>query len=497
MLISRRIILKFSSAIACTLTAQNAQAKKVNANLAPKYIDAVETARRLKSGEISVLKNLEQTIINCEKLNPKLNAIVTKTYDEALDLAKSDMKNMLFGGLPFAVKDLNDYHNTPTMRGSRAYKNSPSFEQSLYLKKIDTMGILSIGKTQTPEFGLTASTEPLLSGPVHNPWNLDHNSGGSSGGSAAMVASGILKIAHANDGGGSIRIPAACCGLIGLKTSRGRLIRPNAKRDPRTDISVQGVLSRTMRDTAVFLSALEDEQSGLPSMGLVVDANRRRLKIAYCLDSFNGSKIDDEVKMTVYKTAKMLKKLGHSVELFTPKIDAQKIEDSFMLLWAAGAANAVGEWSKNTKTPPSPEFFEPWTLFLAQKFQNNKDNFPQALEILGGLQKDFKNIFLPKYDVFLSPVVATTAPKIGYLSPAIDPQIHYERVLQFAPFFTAIMNASGAPAISLPMGFSSKKMPIGVQIAAQIGDEKTLLELGFELEKQVNWAQFRPKIWAE
>ncbi|MBN8647183.1 MAG: amidase [Caulobacterales bacterium] len=494
--LTRRAAVKYSAALSITLGAQTACAKANNSQLEPRFADAVETARRLKSGELDVEKNLEATIENAQKINPKLNAFVTTTFDEARAIAKTKPQG-IFGGLPFAIKDLNDYHKTPTMHGSRAYKDAPSLTQSQFLNQVDKLGIISIGKTQTPEFGLTGTTEPLLTGPARNPWNTNHSTGGSSGGAAALVASGVLKMAHASDGGGSIRIPAACCGLVGLKTTRGRLIRPHMERDPRTDISVQGVLTHTMRDTAIFLAVTEDPNSVLPIMELVTDANKKRLKIGYCIESFNGSHIDDEIKAEVIKTADILKSLGHEIIPFTPKIDAKSIENAFMLLWAAGAASGVDEWAKASGKKPNPEYFEPWTLYLAQTYAKRREEFPKALEVLGNLQKNFKPQFLPNFDILLSPVVATTAPKIGYLSTAIDPELHYARIVEFAPFFTAIMNASGAPAISLPMGQSKSGLPIAIQLASDIGNERALLELGFELEKANPWINRKPQIWAE
>ena len=494
--LTRRAAVKYSAALSITLGAQSACAKSNNQNLAPQFADAIETARRLKSGELDIEKNLEITIENAQKINSKLNAFVTTNFDEARAIAKTKPKG-IFGGLPFAIKDLYDYHKTQTMNGSRAYKNAPSVTQSQFLNQVDDLGIISIGKTQTPEFGLTGTTEPLLTGPARNPWNSNHSTGGSSGGAAALVASGVLKMAHASDGGGSIRIPAACCGLVGLKTSRGRLIRPHMERDPRTDISVQGVLTHTMRDTATFLAATEDANSGLKIMGLVTDANKKRLKIGYCIESFNGSHIDDEIKAEIVNTADILKSLGHELIPFAPKIDAEAIENAFMLLWAAGAASSVDEWAKANHKKPSPEYFEPWTLYLAQTYAQRHEEFPKALEVLGNLQKNFKTQFLPNFDVLLSPVVATTAPQIGFLSTAIEPKLHYKRIVEFAPFFTAIMNASGAPAISLPMGQSKSGLPIAIQLAGDIGNERTLLELGFELEKANPWIGRKPQIWVD
>lgn len=491
---SRRQSIKFSMALVATLAAQPACSKTQNKAKSLGNADAVETARRIKSGEIRVSEALEHAIAAAEKFTAKSHALVTKTYDEARELAKSNPVGLM-GGLPFAIKDLDDYHKTPTKFGSRAYKNHISTNENPLISNFDKLGILSIGKTATPEFGLTATTEPLLHPPCRNPWNLDHSSGGSSGGAGALVGAGVLKAAHASDGGGSIRIPAHSNGLVGLKTSRGRLI-PERQKDPATDISVNGVLTRTVRDQAVFLAAMEDKNSGLADMGLVTGPNKRRLKIAVWTKSILGTKIEPEVIESVHKTAEVLKKLGHDVRPYDPPIPGKEVENAFMLLWSAGAAEVVSDWSKASGKQASSDYFEPWTLWLAGNFAKNKEKFPDALKTLGGLAAGFKEMVLPEFDVILSPVVASAAPKIGWLSPALEGEVHYKRVLEYVPFFSAFMNACGVPAISLPLAMSKSGLPIGMQFAAQRGDDKTLLELAFELEQAMPWINRKPKHWA-
>lgn len=491
---SRRQSLQFSMALAATLAAEPAFSKSKNMSKSLGDADAVETARRIKSGEIKVSDALEHAITAAEKFTAKSHALVTKTYDEAREIAKSNPIGLM-GGLPFAIKDLDEYHKTPTKFGSRAYKDYVSTKENPLIANFDKLGIISIGKTATPEFGLTATTEPLLHPPCRNPWNLGHSSGGSSGGAGALVGAGVIKAAHASDGGGSIRIPAHSNGLVGLKTSRGRLI-PERQKDPATDISVNGVLTRTVRDQATFLAAMENPNNGLSEMGLVMGPNKRRLKIAVWTKSILGTAIDPDVIDAVHKTASVLKKLGHEVTPFDPPIPGKDVENAFMLLWSAGAAEVISDWSKLTGKQPTPEVFEPWTLWLAANFEKNKDKFQDALKTLSGLAAGFKQMVLPEYDVVLSPIVSSPAPKIGWLSPALKGEVHYRRVLEYVPFFSAFMNSCGVPAIALPLGMSKSGLPIGIQFAAERGDDKTLLEIGFEMEQAMPWINRKPKHWA-
>ncbi len=493
-MITRRQSLQFSFAVAATLAAEPAFAKTKNKAKSLGDADAIETARRIKSGEITVSDALEHAIAAAEKFTAKSHALVTKTYDEARELAKTNPIGLM-GGLPFAIKDLDDYHKTPTKFGSRAYKDYISRDENPLIANFDKLGIISIGKTATPEFGLTATTEPLLHPPCRNPWNLGHSSGGSSGGAGALVGAGVIKAAHASDGGGSIRIPAHSNGLVGLKTSRGRLI-PERQKDPATDISVNGVLTRTVRDQATFLAAMEDPNSELAKMGLVTGPNKRRLRIAVWTKSILGTKIDPQVIAAVNKTADVLKKLGHKVTPFNPPIPGKDVENAFMLLWSAGAAEVISDWSKVSGKQASGDYFEPWTLWLAGNFAKNKEKFPEALKTLGAMAVGFKQMVLPDYDVILSPVVSSPPPKIGFLSPALEGELHYKRVIEYVPFFSAFMNACGVPAISLPLGMSKNGLPIGMQFAAERGDDRTLLELAFEMEQAMPWIHRKPKHWA-
>ena len=252
--------------------------------------DGVELARLIKSGERDPAEAMEAAILRAEAANPLINGIVTETFSEALEQARRTTRGP-FAGVPSIIKDTDPLMGVPTLMGSRAFPRKPAAKSSRFVRHFCNLGFISLGKSNLCEFGLTATTEPLLSGPARNPWNLEHSTGGSSGGSAALVAAGVVPIAHANDGGGSIRIPAASCGLVGLKATRGRLPAVDGAALAPVKIVHQGMLSRSVRDTATFYAESEHRfpVRGLPPMGLVDRPPRRRLKIGFFrFDTFGG-----------------------------------------------------------------------------------------------------------------------------------------------------------------------------------------------------------------
>lgn len=457
-------------------------------------IDAVETARRIRAGEITSYLVTEAAIDRTHRVNEALNAVVTKFYDAGQRRAYGSPQGPL-GGVPFAVKDLNGWEGVPTHYGSRALHGSPA-EKTAFMDRIAQIGLVPIVKSATPELGLTATTEPVSSGPCRNPWDPARSTGGSSGGSAALVAAGALPLAHANDGGGSIRIPAASCGLVGLKPSRGRLFQEDAPaQDPATDLAVQGCVSRSVRDTAAFLAAMERPGHGLAAMGLVTGPSRRRLRIGWSDVSMSGTRVDPDVAASVRAAAKLCRSLRHTVRPVSPQMDGKAFEDAFLMLWSAGAAQSVQGWSERAGRAAGPEQFEPWTLYLAQRFAARRDQFPAALATLRSFARDYERIMLDGIDILVTPVTGTPAPNIGHLAPTLDGQTHYDRVAEFAAF-TPFQNVAGAPAISLPLGVARDGMPIGIQFSARVGDEKTLLELAYQLEDAEPWAKRTPKVWA-
>jgi amidase len=452
-------------------------------------LDAVETAARIKSGTLSAKEAVDAAIARAEALEPSINAIAFKNFDKARETAST--ANGPWAGVPTFVKDLDDVIGEPSGFGSRAFPGYKGKEQSPLINAYLGLGVVSLGKSTTPEFGLTATTEPLSTGKTRNPWNTDYSTGGSSGGAAALVAAGVVPIAHASDGGGSIRIPAACCGNVGLKVSRTRF--PVARTDPvgPINLSVHGVQSRTVRDTAAVVAAMEQapEASGLSPVGVVTGPASRRLRIAMFTSGGTGRPVDPEVVAATRGAAKLCADLGHDIEEMTISFGTD-VEEAFLIYWAAMAEAIVTTWESVTRLKRNGLAFEPFTLGLVDFFEARRDKLPAAIARLQQVSRDYDALFA-NADVLMSPVLAAPPAKIGWLDVRVDFPEALERVSNYAQF-TGFNNIAGAPAISLPLAAAQSGLPIGVMFGARVGDEKTLLELSYEIELAAPWAGRKP-----
>ncbi|MCP4115101.1 MAG: amidase [Desulfobacteraceae bacterium] len=449
-------------------------------------LDGVELAELIAAGEIKAVEVVEAAIARARKVNPSINAIATETFEQALVQAGQIIINAPFGGVPSFIKDTDDVAGVPTRFGSRAVSERPAATSSKVVSQFNAMGFVTLGKSALPELGLTATTEPLVNGPTRNPWNLDHSTGGSSGGSAALVAAGVVPIAHGNDGGGSIRIPAACCGLVGLKPSLGRLPnRDGADKMPINLVS-HGILSRTVRDTAAFYAGAEKCYANpeLPGIGLVTHPGKQRLRIALvtdapCFSPENSSAVDQ-----VIKAGKVCEELGHKVEE-VPFPFHKQVMDDFFFYWAALAFSFHHFGHKVTGSPIDKNKLEKFTFGLSRHYRNNILKTPFVIRRLRKFARAYESFF-EEYDILLSLTASDASPELGYLGTELDFDIAFERLKKFIPF-TAYQNLAGAPAISLPLGQSRDGLPVGVQFAAALGQEKRLLELAFELEQAMPW----------
>lgn len=446
--------------------------------------DAVEIARRIRFGEIQAVEAAEAAIARAERVNPSLNAIATPLFDTARTQAGRFPSGAL-AGVPTFVKDNEAVIGAPLLHGSRGLPNRSSEKNSPFVEQFLSLGLNSLGTTTMPEFGLTGTTEALLYGPTHNPWRLGFSPGGSSGGSAALVSAGVVPIAHANDGGGSTRIPASCCGLVGLKPSRGRLIDMEGAGLFPVKIVHQGMLSRSVRDTAVFYHSAERfyRNPGLPEIGLVTRPGRR-LRVGFFTDLDEATPSHPDCVAAVTDAAKLLQDLGHSVEPVVRPFDDGFLED-FFLLWSmlGFAVTRLGTRLVD------PEFdktkVEDFTEGLAGYFKENIHRAPAAVWRLRKFGHRYARSF-DEYDVLMNPTVAMPAPEHGYIGPEVPFDTALERLKWFIPF-TPTQNVSGSPAISLPLGRSNDGMPLGVQLAAPLGEERTLLELALEIEAAAPW----------
>lgn len=454
------------------------------------FVDGVRMAQLISSGEINASEVVTDAIKRAKKVDRKLNAIVHDTYSEAKQEALIELDGP-FAGVPSFTKDLNDRKGEPTHFGSRAFKGYVAEKDGDYVASWRRAGIISLGKSSTPEAGLTSTTEPVATGVTRNPWNLDRITGGSSGGSAALAAARVVPFAHANDGGGSIRIPASCCGLFGLKPSSGRMFQ-ESEPGP-VDIAVDHAVTWTVRDSAALLRIGQKPESDLKPVGAVTSPSKRRLRIAVAPDPIAGTPLDTDVRAGVMETAKLCESLGHNVFDYRQPIDGEAFLDAFLLYWAAGAAEFANQASKFSGKPIGPSILENWTLGLVRMYQSEKD-LERAVEYLIGFIETYNAMF-KDFDVLLTPTLARPADPVGYQDPQGDFDTVMERVVSFAAY-TAPMNVAGAASMSVPLHMSSDGLPIGMLFSGIRGDEEMLLHLAYELEMAKPWIDKVPSVLA-
>jgi amidase len=449
-------------------------------------MDGTALAEKIQSGEISAAEAVEAAIRRAGTVNPSINAIVTETFGHARKKAAMNLSGP-FAGVPAFIKDTDDAEEAPTLMGSRAIPDHVKKRNSAYVKQFLSLGFVSLGKSSLPEFGLTATTEPYSSGPTRNPWNPDYSTGGSSGGSAALVAAGVVPVAHGNDGGGSIRIPAACCGLVGLKSTRGRLKPMEGTEIMPVKIVHQGMLSRTVRDTARFFAGAEQywRNPKLPPVGLVEHPGKKRLAIGLFTQTPLGKPCHPESAELTLKIASLCEELGHSIREIPSPFDGNLAGD-FASYWGmmAFSIRFYGRFMMNPGFDRSK--IDPWTLGLSRLYQKNILKTPFIIGRLKHAAKKFQTMF-DTFDVLMCPTLAHPTPRIGYIGPDVPFDEAFERVLNYASF-TPPQNVSGTPAITLPLGTDGNSMPLGVQFASGHGMERQLLELAFELEEAQPWA---------
>jgi amidase len=447
--------------------------------------DAVALAGQLQRGETSATALVQAAYQRLELVNPELHATACLQEEAALAQARfyDDVGNFrAFQGIPGFLKDNLDLQGLPTQHGSAAMPDTARKHTSAVAQQIIDTGVVLLGKTKLPEFGLTATTEYSKAEPAHNPWNIGHSTGGSSGGSAALVAAGVVPIAHANDGGGSIRIPAACCGLVGLKPSRGRLAMNEMAKSLPINIVSDGIVSRSVRDTAAFFALAEEHYKNptLPPLGHITTPGRKRLKIGMFTQKISGDETDTACVEAVHKAAALCEELGHEVQEIKVPISAQ-FADDFLLYWGMLAASIshLGKLAVDRRMDTGN--LEPLTHGLAKHFTRNLLKFPFALRRLYQFEAQYATAFAD-LDVLLSPTLGQPAPPLGYLALDLPFEQARERLVNFASF-TAAQNVAGAPAISLPMHHTAEGIPVGVHFAAAMGHEFRLIELALEIEQ--------------
>jgi amidase len=457
-------------------------------------LDAVGTAGAIRDGRFTAEAAVDAAIDRARRVGPAINAIVTEAFDRARAAARHPLVGPL-SGVPTFIKDLDDVRGLPTHSGSRSFGHSPATGQGPYVDALERSGLVFLGKSATPEFGLTSTTEPMLSGPCRNPWNTGHSTGGSSGGAAALVAARVVPVAQATDGGGSIRIPASCCGVFGLKPSRGRNVPLGRPVGP-VDISVSHAETISVRDSARWLAVTERTgvDQVLPPLGYVERKAPAALRVALDRASLSGAPLDPEVERAVTDTAQLLTSLGHHVEPAALPLDKEKFQNAFVLYWASGAAGIADGLERALGRPVTEADLEPWTLGLRRYFLEHRGNFDAAVATLRESVATCEEFFT-RYDVLLTPTISQLPPPIGYLGPDVPFDVYMERAKGIVGF-TPVQNASGQPAMSVPLNWSTSGLPIGSHFATRAGGERTLLELAYQLEEARPWAGRIPPVSA-
>jgi len=465
------------------------------------FMDATAQAELVRRKEVKSVELVDAAIERIERLNPALNAVITPMYEQAREAAKGTLPEGPFRGVPFLLKDLvASYAGVRMAWGSAFLRDFVPDHDSELVARLKRAGLVIVGKTNTPELGILPTTEPMLFGATRNPWDLGRTTGGSSGGSAAAVAAGMVAVAHANDGGGSIRIPASCCGIFGLKPTRARNPLGPDVGDVMGGLAVEHVVSRSVRDSAALLDATAGPDIGDPYWApppvrpyvQEVGIDPGRLRIAFSTKAPSGAKIHPDCVEAVHDGARLCADLGHEVSEGAPEIAGPLLVKAFKAVWAAGTASGIDAFAFLTGRTPRSESFEPltWALYeMGHRTTGSEYLMSQAI-----LQQISRQVarFFEKYDIWLTPTLAEPPLPLGWFEATSDnPMRGFDRAVDFVPF-TPIANATGQPAMSVPLCWNKEGLPVGTHFFGRFGDEGTLFRLAAQLEAARPWADRRP-----
>ena len=468
--------------------------------------DALGLAELTRTGQVSAEELRETAVLAIEQVNPKLNAIIGLTPLEADRALRERDRKAPFSGVPFLIKDVGAHMaNVPSELGSRYAKGLIPPTDSELGARFKRAGVVTLGRTNIPEFGYNVSTEPVLYGATHNPWSLDHSTGGSSGGAAASVAAGIVPIAHANDAGGSIRIPAGCCGLFGLKPTRGRNPAGPEYDDLAFGFGVEHVLTRTVRDSAAMLDATHGADVGAryllpaPETSYLSACQRdpKRLRIAFSVKTPGGGpEVDATCRKAVLDAATLCESLGHDVFEADPDVTvdetAAMLRDAFGPFMAA-AFKSLAEVLGREVTAQEVEATT-WAI-LTYSARMSATDLTLAFGTVNAVSRKLGQFFT-HCDLWLSPILTQPTARLGVLNAneqGLDATQWGKKIMSYAPF-CAMFNASGQPAMSVPLHQSRDGLPIGIQFAARFADENTLFSLAGQLERARPWRGRRPLV---
>jgi amidase/6-aminohexanoate-cyclic-dimer hydrolase len=467
-------------------------------------LDATGIADWVRRGEITPRDLLDRTVRRIETINPIINAITLRHFELAADSLKSLDRQAPFAGVPFLLKEL-----WVAMEGTKVTNGIRFFEALTYdhdgelIKRFRRADFVIVGKAASPELGLTTTTGSALHGAVRNPWQLNRVAGGSSGGSAAAVSAGMVPIAHASDGGGSIRIPASCCGLVGLKTSRGRAPFPIRRFRGWGGLSTHFAVTRSVRDAARLLDVVAGPESGAPvlqqpatGVSRAITAAQTPLRIARLPTPLSGAVVDPECERAVDNVVEVCRKLGHRVEVATPDIDYKAYTAAFGVIIAVQTLTALQQRERELGRPCAEADVEPVTWLIAQSGRKiDGVTFAAAKTALDQAARQAAQFFAD-WDLLLSPTLAQVPVALGKLglSPTNFAQYAAD-VAAFSPF-KSMANVTGQPSISLPLGWSRSGLPSGVMFTARYAEEATLLALSSALERELPWSDRRPSLRA-
>ena len=463
--------------------------------------DTLGLAALVAAGEVRSIELVDASISRIESRNGVLNAVVARRFEQARAEAERVTSSTPIAGVPFLVKDLNcDVAGLPSTSGSRLFADNIASTDSELTRRFKAAGLLILGNTNTPEFGKNASTEPLLFGPAHNPWNTGFSTGGSSGGSAASVAGGIVTAAHANDGGGSIRIPASECGLFGLKPTRGRTPTWPAAAAFSYPMGIGHAVTRTVRDSAALLDAIWGPLAGdpypsppAPDAGTFLAAlqqSPRRLRIGFTTVSPTGVDIHPAGARAIEQMAAVLEGLGHEVVEGSPTWDTSMPSSALSTVMGITTARLVEDRLAALGRPLGDDDLEPFTRFLHERMLDVPGiEVSRALQSIEIVSRDVARFF-ETHDIWLTSTLPVPVPELGWLDTTSN-EAMFTRAGRFSEL-TAVFNVTGQPAASVPGGFDDNGLPVGVQLVGRHCSEELLLQLAAQIEQAAPWPTLAP-----
>lgn len=466
--------------------------------------DATDLATAIRDGDLDPVALIDDTIDRIEAVNDKLNAVITPLYGRARSRVAEDPPTGPFGGVPFLLKDLlAPLEGAPMQFGSDFMRGYEPDHNSYLVDRYLDAGLVILGKTNTPEFGIEPTTEPDAFGSTKNPWDPTRSAGGSSGGSAAAVASGMVPMAHGNDGGGSLRIPASCCGVFGFKPTRGRITKGPDFGDLIGGLVSDHAITRSVRDSARLLDATRGPADGDPYWAPTperpyvdeIELDPGQLDIAVVSNPPADVSLHSDCRRALDDAVELCEDLGHRVERILPELPVELVQEAYTTVWASGVAASIDGAAVESAKEPSPDDFEPmtWALYeMGTEFTASE--YMMAQTYLQRISREVREEYFSEYDVWLTPTLTRPPAKLGHFdSPVDEPLKGFYRAFEYVQF-TPLLNITGQPGMSVPLYWNEDGLPIGVQFAGNYGREDQLFRLAAQLENARSWVDRLPPL---